>query len=208
MPNIIYTGDLNFPTIDWQMETADGGTHENQVQANAFLQFAQEQCLQQYIEEPTRKNNILDVFLTNNDQLTRQIIITETSMSDHNIIPIETNIKIVEKKQNNKIKKSNLSYWDLNFFNEDISWACIDAELNTSWDMLLTDVKTDEMYNNIIVYICLEICQKTCSAKEKSKKTPNTPRQKGIDEKKNKIGKKIQRSTNHQTKENVLNQIK
>ena len=24
MPNIIFTGDLNFPTIDWQMETADG----------------------------------------------------------------------------------------------------------------------------------------------------------------------------------------
>ena len=96
MPNIIFKGDLNFPCIDWQMETADGGTHENQFQANAFLQFAQEQCLQQYIERPTRKNNILDVFLTNNDQLTRQIIITETSMSDHNIIQIETNIKIVE----------------------------------------------------------------------------------------------------------------
>ena len=48
MPNIIFTGELNFPTIDWQMETADGGTHENQLQANAFLQFAQE-CLQQYI---------------------------------------------------------------------------------------------------------------------------------------------------------------
>ena len=55
MPNIIFTGDLNFPTIDWQMETADDGIHENQDQANAFLQFAQEQCLQQYIEEPTRK---------------------------------------------------------------------------------------------------------------------------------------------------------
>ena len=66
MPNIIFSGDLNFPTIDWQMETADGGTHENQVQANVFLQFAPEQCLQQYIEEPTRKNNILYVFLTNN----------------------------------------------------------------------------------------------------------------------------------------------
>ena len=46
------------------------------------------------IEEPTRKNNILDVFLANNDQLTRQIIITESSMSDHNIIQVETNIKL------------------------------------------------------------------------------------------------------------------
>ena len=52
------------------------------------------------------------------------------------------------------------------------------------------------------------ILKKTCSAKEKSKKTPNTPRQKGFDEKKIKIAKKIQRSTNHETKESVPNQIK
>ena len=111
------------------------------------------------IEEPTRKNNILDVFLTDNDQLTRQIVIIETSMSDYNIIQVETNIKIVEEKQNHQIKKGNLSYRDLNFFNEDISWASIDAELlNTSWDMLLTDVKTDEMYK-IIINVCLEICK-------------------------------------------------
>ena len=44
MPNI-FTGDLNGPIIDWQMETADGRTHENQVQANAFLKFSKQQCL-------------------------------------------------------------------------------------------------------------------------------------------------------------------
>ena len=54
MPNI-FTGDMNFPIIDWQMETADGGAHENHVQANAFLQFAQEQCLQQYIGANEKK---------------------------------------------------------------------------------------------------------------------------------------------------------
>ena len=54
--------------------------------------------------------------------------------------------------------------------------------------MLLTDVETDKMYK-IIINICLKICEKTCSAKEKSKKTPNTPRQKGFDEKKIKIAK-------------------
>ena len=69
MPNIIFTGDLNFPIIDWQIETADGETHKNQVQANAFLQFSQEQCLQQYIEKPTRKNNIVDVFQENQLEL-------------------------------------------------------------------------------------------------------------------------------------------
>ena len=109
MPNIIFSEELNFPIINWQMELADGGTHDNQVQANVFLQVAQEQCLLQYIEQPTRKNNILDVFLTNNDQRSQEIIITE-NMSDHNIIQIETNIKIVEEKQNHQINKSNLSY--------------------------------------------------------------------------------------------------
>ena len=37
MPNIIFTGDLSCQIIDWQMEIADVGTHENQVQAKAFL---------------------------------------------------------------------------------------------------------------------------------------------------------------------------
>ena len=79
----------------------------------------------------------VDIFLTNNDQLTRQITITERSMSDHNIIQIERNIKIVEENQNHKIKKSNLSFRDLSFFNEDISWASVNADLfNKSWDML------------------------------------------------------------------------
>ena len=102
----IITADQNSSIIDWQMETADRGTNENQVQANVFLQFAQEQCLQQYIEEPTRKNNILDVFLTNNDQLTRQIIITKTSMSDQNIIQIETNIKFEKRNKTTKLRKA------------------------------------------------------------------------------------------------------
>ena len=42
--------------------------------------------------------------------------------------------------------------------------------------MLLTDVKTDEMYK-IFINICLKICKKTCSAKE------------GFDEKNIKIAK-------------------
>ena len=107
-------------------------------------------------------------------------------MSDHNIIQIETKIKIVEDKQIHQIKESNLSYWDLNLFNEDISWASIDADLlYTTWDMLLTEVKSDETYKNFNIWI--KICKNTCFAIEKSKKTPNTPRQEGFYEKKNKL---------------------
>ena len=99
-------------------------------------------------------------------------------MNDHNMIQIETNIKIVEEKQNHQIKKSNLSYRDLNFFNEDISWASIDADLlNTSWDMLLTDVNTDEMYK-IIINICMEICKNHVQP-TKSPRKHQIPRDRG-----------------------------
>ena len=89
-------------------------------------------------------------------------------MSDHNIIQIETNMKIAKEKQNHQIKKSNLSYRDLNFFNED---ASIDAAsiVNTSWDMLLTDVKTDEMYK-IIINIWMEIWKKHVLPKKSLRK--------------------------------------
>ena len=100
-------------------------------------------------------------------------------MSDHNIIQIETNIKIIEEKTPHKIKKSNLSNNDLNFFIEDISWASIDADLlNTSCDMLLTDVKTDEMYK-IIIKVCREISQKKALSK-KSKKNTKYPETEGL----------------------------
>ena len=72
MANIIFTGDLNFPIIDWQMETSDGGAHENQVQIKFCNLLINNAYSNMYIDEPMRKYNILDVFLTNSNQLTRQ----------------------------------------------------------------------------------------------------------------------------------------
>ena len=110
-------------------------------------------------------------------------------------------------QQNHQIKKSNLSYGDLNFFNEDISWASIDADLfNTSWDLLLTDVKTDEMYK-IIINICLEICKKHVLPKKNPRRHQIHRDRRAFVRKISKLQKKIQRSTNHQNKENVLDQI-
>ena len=102
MPNIILTGDLNFSIIDWQIETTQTVKHMAYWQLRDFLlQFPQDQ----YIEEPTRRNNILDIFLTNNGQLTRH----------DNIIQIETNIKIVEEQQNHKFEERDVGFRDWTF---------------------------------------------------------------------------------------------
>ena len=87
----------------------------------------------------------------------------------------------------------------MNSFNEDICWASIDADqLNTSWDMLLTDVKTMKSIKLLSIFAWK--LQKTCSAKEKSKKTSNTPRQRGFYKKKIKIATEnteVNKSSNH-----------
>ena len=73
--------------------------------------------------------------------------------------------------------------------------------------MLLTDVKTDEMYK-IIINICLEIYKKHVLPK-KSPRNNQIPRdRRALMGKRSKLQKKIQMSTNHKTKENVLNQIR
>ena len=73
--------------------------------------------------------------------------------------------------------------------------------------MLLTDVNTDEMYK-IMINICLEICKKHVLLK-KSPRKHQIPRDRlALMRKRSKLQKKIQMSTIHQTKENVLNQIK
>ena len=101
--------------------------------------------------------------------------------------------KIVEEKQNHQIKKSSLSYRDLNFFSEDISWASIDADLlNTSWDILLTDVKTEEMYE--IINICLEICKKHVLPKKGPRKHQIPRDRRALMRKILKLQKKTQRS--------------
>ena len=92
-------------------------------------------------------------------------------MSDHNIIQIETNVKIGEKQQSHQFKEDlKLGFKDLNFFNEDNNHANIDAELfNTDWVMLFSDVNIDKMYK-IITDICLDTCKKHVPPKKRPRK--------------------------------------
>ena len=67
--------------------------------------------------------------------------------------------------------------------------------------MLLTDVKTDEMYK-IIINICLEICKNHVQQK-KAQEEIKYPETEELWREKDQNCKKMQRSTNHETKENV-----
>ena len=69
-----------------------GGISDMRTQAGAFLQQVGEFCLIQSIDIPARGNNILDVVMTNNDQLLYDCTVNKTNLSDYNIITITSTI--------------------------------------------------------------------------------------------------------------------
>ena len=97
-------GDFNLPGIKW----GDNPNHERNSATskleNLLLSFMENNLLSQYVSQPTRQRNILDLFLTNNHDLVLQTKSEETSISDHNVVSIQTtyniNAKVPHRKPN------------------------------------------------------------------------------------------------------------
>merc|ERR1712105_412908 len=53
------------------------------------------------IEEPTRKENTLDLMFTNEVSLVTMVEVTKSSYSDHGIIEMSTNYSLTEKEKYN-----------------------------------------------------------------------------------------------------------
>ena len=53
-PKIALTGDLNFPTVNWELNTIEACTTETREQAQSLLRFFEENYLEQLVVTPTR----------------------------------------------------------------------------------------------------------------------------------------------------------
>jgi len=79
--SLVTLGDFNLPQIDWMTKTASDRLHR------AFLDITFEHNLTQYVSESTRGKNILDLVLSNDESLIRDILVTEPfASSDHDSI--------------------------------------------------------------------------------------------------------------------------
>ena len=104
-PNIIITGDFNFPFIKWIREPCNGcrweyitsATTDEKSQFINLMLLLDKFNIIQSIEEPTRGNNTLDLVFTNNIDMFIDIGVTESLLSDHNIIEISTSYNVNKK---------------------------------------------------------------------------------------------------------------
>lgn len=128
-PTIVLTGDLNFPNINWESESIYSGSGDTRDQAESLLRFAEEHCLTQIIHKPTRRNNILDIVITNNENLFYEFTVQPTNLSDH-ILSLTTNLLNKPPQSNNrKATPTTVGFNDLKFFSDTICWENIKRDL-------------------------------------------------------------------------------
>ena len=87
----VMMGDFNYPGIQWSNFSAS-----NQFE-NSFVNFVNENCLHQHVQEPTRGENILDLVLSSDaDQISNLKVGCTFSSSDHSSISYEINFYSIE----------------------------------------------------------------------------------------------------------------
>ena len=67
--DVLVLGDFNLPIIKWPSGKTVGGTKEDQEQAKLLLEIVEENFLEQIVNEPIRKLNILDLIFVSNVEL-------------------------------------------------------------------------------------------------------------------------------------------
>ena len=176
LPRIIFTGDLNFPSVDWISQTINSCTTETREQATVLLEFFQEFFLEQQVHEATRERNILDIFATNDHELVSQILVEDNDrkFSDHKSIIIKTNLIREASLEHSKSYNSDLEA--LNFYSDTIDWSSLKSELgNIDWKV---DLERGDVNNKYAIFLThlTEICVKYVPLKKSKTKASLIPR--------------------------------
>ena len=93
--NIWVGGDFNLPDIDWcDVKLLPG--NDNVKLSNSLIDLMNDLALTQVVDHPTRKDSILDLFLTSNPTLVNRFTTTPplTAKADHDIVCIDLNTRL------------------------------------------------------------------------------------------------------------------
>ena len=95
--HIWLAGDFNLPGFDWSTNTIKPYCPYPALH-DKFLEILDDYGLTQHVNKPTRLNNTLDLFVTNNPTLINNIEVLP-GLADHNAVLIEDDISPISNKQ-------------------------------------------------------------------------------------------------------------
>ena len=154
-------GDFNFPHIDWNLGEVLGGVSTNS--ARNLINFSNSSMFSQYVQGPTRGNNILDLFFTNNPFMVINSLIKRNNplLSDHNLVEIVLTLNYVpvcpttESCELDGFRGLDFAKADFNILNKALG--------EVDWAKVFRDINLDDMplvFTNLLLSICKEIVPK------------------------------------------------
>ena len=166
---IIITGDFNFPNICWDTLSVKSSSNGCTTCANYLLKLMVKYFLTQLISQPTRianngTANILDLIITNREDIFRQVDICPTYLSDHQVIStmLTKDYSGITNNSNNKETPNQteepLFLGSLNF--SKANFANIKEELsNVDWNSIKADCPSEatEVFSQTVAQCALNM---------------------------------------------------
>ena len=185
---ILQCGDYNFPFISWPSrkmyfkEIPESRKADAKKQAEIFLNYCDQNFLEQYISTPTRGLNVLDLVLTNNCAIINTYTtIVNKKFSDHFTIKIWLNISYnqdVKEKREYPYSTKLMQYDFLNGDDED--WLRFDSflgriDIEEEVEGMNTKEKLEKFYE-ILENVVDEVFTKKKEFTDEAHKTENKPK--------------------------------
>ena len=204
-PNLIICGDFNLPNVNW----SEPHQQPNNPLYSTLATFQSKHLLTQMVTQPTHKaGNTLDLIFTNNKQLFNEIHCFNTIHSDHTIVQVASHFKSHFSRSQRKIRQFTNTFDSLNFFNDDVNWIQIQADLHSQdWNLIFNQLddpndKLDQLIQTCETIASAHVPKKKTTSSKKSK----IPRDRRIlMRRRGKVTRKLSQSKSH-SKINKLNQ--
>ena len=167
---ITILGDFNFPNISWVDRSISPSTVVKTSSAESFLQFLDSHFLSQIVDKPTRENNILDLIITNSQNILQDVRSDKTILSDHNIVEVAVtpnhclsyiNQSPIVKPPPQGFRALSLSQANFKKINQSLK--------NVNWSNLRSNCSSED-FPEVLNQVVLEICSKYCPKKSTSNK--------------------------------------
>jgi hypothetical protein len=127
-------GDFSLPDINWNKMTIEGSTYPNHIK-KSFIDIVQDLCMEQIVDFPTRLDNNLDLVFTTHKSLVNKCK-PLPGISDHDIVLVDTNIRI------NRTKQTKHKIYLCKSTNMDELHTEVQTKLNVSWQYLSSQLTT------------------------------------------------------------------
>ena len=98
-------GDLNLPNIEWSSNSITDNRYPI-ILCDQILDFVSDYGYSQIVQSPTRNNNILDIFLTNQPSFIESYEVIP-GISDHEVVSVSSLTSI----SHSKLKSRNIILW-------------------------------------------------------------------------------------------------